>query len=334
MTVPSTALEVHLASRPTGFPTPDDFALVEAPVPTPGPGQLLVRNTFMSVDPYMRGRMNDAKSYVPPFALGAVLEGGAVGEVLVSDVPGIAVGDTVAHFAGWREYAVVGDAVKVDPEVAPVSTALGVLGMPGLTAYAGLLDVAAFREGDTVFVSGAAGAVGQVAGQVARLRGAKRVIGSAGSAEKVAYLVEELGFDAAFDYHDGDVRDLLAAAAPEGVDVYFDNTGGPQLEAALASANLYARFALCGAISNYNTDQPAGPRNLSLAVGKRVTLRGFLVRDHEHLRPAFEREVGGWVRDGSLRHRETITTGGLANAPAAFIGMLRGENIGKALVAL
>ncbi|GAA1262432.1 NADP-dependent oxidoreductase [Saccharothrix xinjiangensis] len=335
MTAPSTAREIRLASRPVGYPTPEDFELVEAPVPTPGDGQLLVRNLVMSVDPYMRGRMNAGESYVPPFALGAALDGGAVGEVVVSRAPGFAEGDVVLHDAGWREYGVVdaSAAVGVDPGVAPLGAYLGVLGMPGMTAYAGLLEVAEFREGDVVFVSGAAGAVGQVAGQVARLRGAKRVVGSAGSPAKVRHLVEELGFDAAFDYHDGPVADLLAAAAPEGVDVYFDNVGGEHLDAALLSFNRHGRAALCGSISNYNTPDPVGPRHLGLAVGKRLVLRGFLVRDHEHLREQFTREVGGWVADGSLRYRETVTEG-LERAPEAFIGMLRGENVGKALVTL
>ncbi|MFD1151958.1 NADP-dependent oxidoreductase [Saccharothrix hoggarensis] len=335
MTLPSTAREIRLASRPEGFPTVDDFQLAEAPVPTIGDGQLLVRNIVMSVDPYMRGRMNVGKSYVPPFEIGKALDGGAVGEVVASNAPGFEVGDTVLHFLGWREYGAVdaADAVKVDPEAAPVNAYLGVLGMPGMTAYAGLLDVAAFKEGDVVFVSGAAGAVGQVAGQVARLRGAKRVIGSAGSDEKVKYLVDDLGFDAAFNYRNGPVGELLAEAAPDGIDVYFDNVGGDHLEAAIDSLTMHGRVALCGAISNYNTKTPSGARNIGLAVGKRLTLRGFLVRDHEHLREQFAREVGGWIAEGKLRYQETVTEG-LDRAPEAFIGMLRGENTGKALVRL
>ncbi|NUT48054.1 MAG: NADP-dependent oxidoreductase [Saccharothrix sp.] len=335
MTLPSTAREIRLASRPEGFPTPEDFDLVEAPTPTAGDGQLLVRNLVMSVDPYMRGRMNEGRSYVAPFELGRPLDGGAVGEVLVSNAPGFAVGDTVLHGLGWREYAAVdaAHAVRVDPRAAPVGAYLGVLGMPGMTAYAGLLDVAAFKEGDVVFVSGAAGAVGQVAGQVARLRGARRVIGSAGSDAKVKYLVDELGFDAAFNYKDGPVTEQLAQAAPDGVDVYFDNVGGEHLEAAIDALNPHGRVALCGAIANYNTRTPVGARNLGLAVGKRLTLRGFLVRDHEHLREQFVREVGGWIASGELRYQETVTPG-LDRAPEAFIGMLRGENVGKALVTL
>ncbi|GAA0217323.1 NADP-dependent oxidoreductase [Saccharothrix mutabilis subsp. mutabilis] len=335
MIVPSTAQEIRLASRPKGFPTPENFELAEVEVPTPGDGQLLVRNAVMSVDPYMRGRMNDAKSYVPPFELGEPLDGGAVGEVVASNAEGFAVGDTVLHGLGWREYALLdaAHATKVDPTAAPLGAYLGVLGMPGMTAYAGLVEVAAFKEGDVVFVSGAAGAVGQVAGQIARLKGASRVVGSAGTDTKVEYLVEELGFDAAFNYRNGPVRDQLAKAAPDGIDVYFDNVGGDHLEAALDAFNLYGRAALCGAISVYNDTEPQpGPRNLFLAVGKRLTLRGYLVADHAHLREQFVREVGGWVASGELKYDETITEGGVAKAPEAFLGMLRGENLGKALV--
>ncbi|MFJ6669911.1 NADP-dependent oxidoreductase [Actinosynnema sp. NPDC091369] len=332
---PSTAREIRLASRPEGFPTPENFELVEVPLPEVADGQVLVRNQVMSVDPYMRGRMNAGKSYVAPFEVGAALDGGAVGEVVASKAPGFEVGDTVLHGLGWREYAAVdaAHATKVDPQAAPIGAYLGVLGMPGMTAYAGLLEVAAFKEGDVVFVSGAAGAVGQVAGQVARLRGAKRVIGSAGSDAKVEYLVEELGFDAAFNYKDGPVGELLAQAAPDGIDVYFDNVGGDHLEAAIDAFTDHGRAALCGAISHYNTKTPIGPRNLGLAVGKRLTLRGFLVHDHKHLRADFVREVGGWIDSGELRYRETVTEG-LDRAPEAFIGMLRGENLGKALVTL
>jgi NADPH-dependent curcumin reductase CurA len=335
MTLPSTAREIHLASRPEGFPTGDNFDLVEVPVPTIGDGQLLVRNIVMSVDPYMRGRMNEGKSYIPPFEVGQALSGEAVGEVVASNAPGFAVGDKVRHFLGWREYSAVdaAGAAKVDPDAAPLGAYLGVLGMPGLTAYAGLLEIASFKEGDTVFVSGAAGAVGQVVGQVARLRGAKRVIGSAGSDAKVKYLVEELGFDAAFNYKDGPVGEQLAKAAPDGIDVYFDNVGGEHLEAAIDALTVFGRVTLCGSISNYNTTTPAGVRNLGLAVGKRLTLRGMLVFDLEHLRDQFVREVAGWIAEGKLRYRETVTEG-LDRAPEAFIGMLNGENTGKALVTL
>lgn len=327
--------EIRLAARPHGEPRDGDFELAEADVPPVGDGEVLIRNTWMSVDPYMRGRMNDAKSYVPPFELGAPLDGGAVGEVVESSSDAVAPGDTVLHGLGWREYAVSSaDRVrKVDTSLAPPQAYLGVLGMPGLTAYAGLVDVAGLCEGDVVFVSGAAGAVGGLAGQIAKLRG-HHVIGSAGSAEKVAYVTGELGFDAAFDYNDGDVADLLSGAAPDGIDVYFDNVGGAHLEAAIGALNRHGRVALCGAISNYNaTSPPTGPRNLHLAVGKRLTLRGFIVRDHGHLMPDFTREVGTWLSEGRISYRETVVEG-IENAPAAFIGLLRGENTGKMLVKL
>ncbi|KAB1927591.1 NADP-dependent oxidoreductase [Micromonospora noduli] len=324
--------EIHLASRPQGWPTEDTFRLVETEVPTPGPGQIVVRNQYMSVDPYMRGRMNDVKSYVPPFALDAPLDGAAVGEVVASEAADIAVGTTVLHGLGWREYALLDAAAArpVDPSIAPVSAYLSVLGMTGLTAYAGLLEVAAMKPGETVFVSAAAGAVGSLVGQIAKLKGAGRVIGSAGSPAKVERL-RALGFDAAFDYHDG-VRESLRAAAPDGVDVYFDNVGGDHLEAAISAMNLHGRAAICGMISQYNaTEPPAAPRNLALVIGKRLTLRGFLVNDHNDVRAAFVRDVSGWLRDGTLSYDETIVDG-IENAPEAFIGVLRGDNLGKMLV--
>ncbi|WFF00549.1 NADP-dependent oxidoreductase [Micromonospora sp. WMMD964] len=325
--------EIHLASRPEGWPTDDNFRLVETDVPTPGPGQIVVRNQYLSVDPYMRGRMNDVKSYVAPFALDAPLDGAAIGEVVASAAADIAVGATVLHGLGWREYALL-DATAarpVDPSIAPVSAYLSVLGMTGLTAYAGLLEVAAMKPGETVFVSAAAGAVGSLVGQIAKLKGAGRVVGSAGSAAKVERL-RALGFDAAFDYHDGPVRDSLRTAAPDGVDVYFDNVGGDHLEAAISAMNLHGRVAICGMIAQYNdTEPPAAPRNLALVIGKRLTLRGFLVNDHNAVRPAFVRDVAGWLRDGTLSYDETIVDG-IENAPAAFLGLLRGENLGKMLV--
>ena len=333
----STALEVRLAARPNGWPTEDTFEIAEVDIPTPGEGQILVRNVFMSVDPYMRGRMNDVKSYVPPFQVGRPLDGGAVGEIVAvgEGVSGLAVGDSVLHGLGWREYAVVPatHAVKVDPSIAPLSAYLGVLGMPGLTAYAGLLATAEFKEGDVVFVSGAAGDVGQLVGQIARLKGASRVIGSAGSPEKVKYLVEELGFDAAFNYKDGPVAEQLAAAAPNGIDVYFDNVGGEHLEAAISSLNVHGRVAICGAIAQYNdTEPPAAPRNLVQVIAKRLTLRGLLVGDHKDLQQQFVTEVGAWIASGQLKYSETVIEGGARQAPSAFLGMLRGDNTGKMLV--
>ncbi|MGN9890933.1 NADP-dependent oxidoreductase [Micromonospora sp. L31] len=329
----STNREIHLASRPQGWPTADNFRLVETEVPTPGPGQIVVRNQFMSVDPYMRGRMNDVKSYVPPFQLGAPLDGGAVGAVVASEADGVKVGDTVLHGLGWREYALLDAkaARPVDPTIASVSAYLSVLGMTGLTAYAGLLDVAGMKPGESVFVSAAAGSVGSLVGQIAKLKGAGHVVGSAGSAAKVERL-KALGFDAAFDYHDGPVRDSLRAAAPNGIDVYFDNVGGDHLEAAISAMNLHGRAAICGMIAQYNdTEPPAAPRNLAMVIGKRLTLRGFLVSDHGNLREQFVRDVAGWLRDGKLAYDETIIDG-IENAPEAFLGLLRGENLGKMLV--
>ncbi|MFD9129658.1 NADP-dependent oxidoreductase [Kitasatospora sp. NPDC059571] len=334
--IPTTGREWHLAARPAGRPVPSDFALVEAPVRQPGPGEILVRNAYLSVDPYMRGRMNDVKSYVPPFAIGAAMDGGAVGYVVASAAEGFEVGDAVLHGLGWREYATLpaAQSVKVDPELAPLSYYLGVLGMPGLTAYAGLLEVASFAEGDTVFVSGAAGAVGSLVGQIARLKGAARVIGSAGSADKVAKLVDDYGFDAAFNYKDAPVAEQLAAAAPDGIDVYFDNVGGDHLEAAIASLNPHGRVTLCGAIAQYNdTSAPAAPRNLAAAIGKRLRLQGMLVRDHAALQPQFVAEIAGWLKDGSLRYDETVVEG-VENTAEAFLGLLRGDNTGKMVVKL
>ncbi|MCO6010706.1 NADP-dependent oxidoreductase [Actinoallomurus purpureus] len=329
--------EVHLVSRPHGWPEPTDFALVETELPPPGDGEALVRNLFMSVDPYMRGRMNDVKSYTPPFALNEVMTGGAIGEVVESNSPDLRPGDVVLHQLGWREHAVApaDQFHKVTPVdgVSP-SAFLGVLGMPGLTAYAGLLDIAGMKEGDTVFVSGAAGAVGSLVGQIARLRGAARVIGSAGSDEKVAYLTDRLGFDAAFNYKSGLVRKLLAEAAPDGIDVYFDNVGGDHLEAAIEAFNNHGRAAICGAISMYNATEPQpAPRNLPLMIGKRLTLRGFIVIDHYHQFGDFVREVGGWLAEGQMEFEETVFEG-VDHAVDAFLAMLRGQNTGKMIVRL
>ena len=334
--LPSTGREWHLVSRPVGFPQPSDFALVEAEVRQPGPGEVLVRNAYVSVDPYMRGRMSSAKSYVAPFELGKTMQGGAVGEVVVSNAEGIEAGDHVLHFLGWREYAVVDakQAVKVDPGAAPLSTYLGVLGMTGLTAYAGLLRTASFKEGDSVFVSGAAGAVGSQVGQIARLKGASRVIGSAGSDEKVKLLLEEYGFDAAFNYKNGPVAQQLREAAPDGVDVYFDNVGGDHLEAAIGSLNRDGRIAVCGMISVYNNTEAApGPRNLARLIQTRGRIQGFLVGDHYDLQQEFVQEVGAWIRSGELKYTETVVEG-IENNLEAFFGVLRGDNTGKMIVKL
>ncbi|HLJ03038.1 MAG TPA: NADP-dependent oxidoreductase [Solirubrobacteraceae bacterium] len=333
--MPQRSREIRLAGRPEGEPELRHFELAETEVSDPGPGEVLVRNLWMSVDPYMRGRMSDRPSYVPPFELGAPLQGGAIGEVIkAGDSKGPEPGTLVTHQLGWREYATLpaNQAMAIDPDVAPPQAYLGVLGMPGLTAYVGLLDIGELREGDVVFVSAAAGAVGSLAGQIAKARG-HRVIGSAGPPEKVAWVRDELGFDAVFSYRDGPVAARLSEAAPEGIDLYFDNVGGEHLEAAIGALRVHGRIAMCGAISSYNDPHPTGPRNLTLAIGKRLTMRGFIILDHFNRLPEFVREVAPLVRDGKVRYRETVVEG-IERAPEAFIGLLRGDNVGKMLVKL
>ncbi|KAD3720661.1 zinc-binding dehydrogenase [Arthrobacter yangruifuii] len=333
-TYPETSREIQLASRPEGWPTEENFRLAEAAVPELQEGQILVRNLYMSVDPYMRGRMNDVKSYVPPFTLDAPLEGGAVGEVVESRSESHKPGDKILHGLGWRDYAVLDGkrARVIDTEQAPASAYLGVLGMTGLTAYVGLTKVAEFREGDVVFVSGAAGAVGSLVGQIAKALGAKKVIGSAGSAEKVQHLLD-LGFDEAFNYHDGPVKDSLKkAAGADGIDVYFDNVGGEHLEAALSVMNKFGRIAMCGAISQYN-DAPVGPRNLAIAIGKEITLRGFIVGSYNQYADEFASLMTGWLQENKVRYDETFVDG-LENAPQAFIDLMKGANKGKMIVTL
>ena len=334
--LPTSTREIRLASRPAGRPVPENFRLAESPLPELKDGQILVRNLYISVDPYMRGRMNDAKSYSAPFALDAALDGGAVGEVIASRAEGRKVGDAVVHQLGWREYAVLeADATSVArTDLAPASAFLGALGMTGLTAYAGLLKVAGFKAGDAVFVSGAAGAVGSLVGQIAKAMGASRVIGSAGTPGKVARLLE-LGFDAAFNYHEGPVREQLEkAAGPAGIDVYFDNVGGEHLEAALAVLNVGGRVAMCGAIAQYNSTEPTpAPRNLMLAIGKQLTLRGFLVGGQRQHSAEFFEKMSAWLADGTVRYDETVVDG-LENAPQAFMDLLDGGNTGKMLVRL
>ena len=332
--MPTTTREIHLVARPQGWPTPDDFRLVETTLPDPGPGEVLVRNTVMSVDPYMRGRMNDVKSYVPPYRLGEAMDGGAVGEVIASNDDSLAVGDRVLHQLGWREHALAPAAAfrRIDTDVVDETAYLGVLGMPGLTAYVGLVAIAGMREGDRVLISGAAGAVGSVAGQVARLLGASAVVGSAGSPEKVAWLTEELGFDAAVDYHDGRPLELLEPHGP--FDVYFDNVGGEHLEAAIALMSDHGRIAACGSIASYNDERPTpGPRNMFQVVTKRLRMEGFIVTDHADLAREYRRLAVQWVAEGRLVHRETVVEG-LDRAVDAFLGLHRGNNIGKMLVRL
>jgi len=324
--------EIRLVARPKGFPGEDLFELAETPIPEPGEGQLLVRNAYFSVDPYMRPRMNDVRSYVAPFTLGEPMVGGAVGRVERSRNDRYAEGDWVVHGLGWREWALSdGSGMRrIDSAVAPVSSFLGVLGMPGLTAYYGLFELGQPQEGETVFVSGAAGAVGSAAGQMAKIAGC-RVVGSAGSAAKIEWL-RELGFDAAFNYREQPVREALAEAAPEGIDVYFDNVGGDHIEAAIGALHTYGRVAACGSVSRYNDVEPSpGPRNMFMVVTKRLRIQGYIITDHYDRYPEFFERASEWVREGRLRYRETVVEG-IDNAPRAFLGLLRGENIGKMLV--
>ncbi|MEU6714994.1 NADP-dependent oxidoreductase [Nonomuraea sp. NPDC046802] len=329
--------EWHLTRRPPAQASVDDFALVEAQIPELLPGQVLVRNTHLSVDPYMRGRMDDRPSYIPPFPLNAPLEGGAVGVVVESRADGVKPGQVVEHFLGLREATVIDAAgvVPIDTDDLPAEIYLGVLGVTGLTAWLGITQVASVGPGDTVFVTGAAGAVGSIAGQIARLRGAKRVIGSAGSSAKVRHLVDDLGFDTAFDYHDGAAGEHLAQAAPDGIDVVFDNVGGAQLEAAIDHLRVGARLALCGMASQYDGREPHGLRNLYQLVTKRATARGFLVTDHQDQIPAFRAEVGSWVRSGEIVHRQTVLDG-IERVPEALLGLLGSgaPTIGKVVVRL
>jgi NADPH-dependent curcumin reductase CurA len=330
--VPTSSREIRLVARPHGTPLPSDFEVAGVELPDPVDGEVLVRNAYVSVDPYMRGRMNEAKSYVPAFDLGRPMTGGAVGQVVASRNDRWTEGTWVLHDLGWREAAVSdGRGMRpIDPTVAPISTALGVLGMTGVTAFVGIADIADVGAGDTVFVSGAAGAVGSIASQLARLRGA-RVVGSAGSTEKVAWL-RELGLDGVFDYTRTPTREALRELAPDGIDVYFDNVGGDTLEAAIGAMNLRGQIVACGAISRYNAiEAQPGPRNLFMVVTKRLRMQGFIVFDHVDRYPAFLAEVGPRVADGSIRYRETIVDG-IERAPEAFIGMLEGANIGKMLV--
>ncbi len=331
----TTSREIRLKSRPVGVPTADNFELGTVQLPDPAPGEVQVRNSWMTVDPYMRGRMNDVKSYSPPFQIGEALQGGAVGEVTASNDPAFKVGDAVQSFFGWREAfnAPAAMVQKLDTHGLPPQAFLGVAGMPGMTAYIGLLRIAALKDGDVVFVSAAAGAVGQIVCQIAKLKG-HTVIGSAGGADKVAYL-KEIGVDHVIDYKaEPDLTAALMRVAPDGIDVYFENVGGAHMEAALMAARPFGRFALCGMISQYNaTDAGAGVHGLIVAVGKQLRLEGFIVSSHADMQIQFIQDMSAWIASGKVKWRETVEEG-IENAPAAFLKLFKGENLGKMLVRL
>jgi NADPH-dependent curcumin reductase CurA len=329
------AREIHLKSRPEGLPQAGNFQLIERDLPAPGANEVLVKNLWMSVDPYMRGRMYDRPSYVPPFALGEALQGGAIGEIVESNDPNLKPGDLVESSNGWRDYFVsYGGAVQKLPDVSvPPQAYLGVLGMPGVTAYSGMKRIGEPKEGQTVFVSGAGGAVGSLVCQMSKIWGLN-VVASAGSDEKIAWL-KSVGVDTAINYQTcGNLTDALKAAAPKGFDIYFDNVGGEHLEAALEVARPFARFIECGMISAYNDKEPTpGPRNMTYIVGKRIRMQGFIVIDYWDMKPEFQREMTQWIKDGRVKWEETVENG-IENAPAAFLKLFSGANIGKMLVKL
>ena len=334
MSIPKTYRRVVLVRRPPGEPVESDFRVEEAAMPEPRHGEVLVKVHYLSLDPYQRGRMREAASYAAPVGLGEVMTGGIVGEVVKSEHAGFKVGDIVEDRLGWQEYAVGGGPTlrKVDPSIAPISTANGVLGMPGMTAYFGLLHVGQPKPGETIVVSAASGAVGQVVGQIGKIMGC-RVVGIAGGPKKCGFVKDELGFDACLDYKtEKDLDAALRAACPHGIDVYFDNVGGTITDSVLRNLNFFARVALCGSISQYNaTAAEMGPRLFGTFVGKRVNMRGFIVTDFaQHYGPAM-RQMGEWIASGKLKYREDIVVG-IDKAPRAFIGLLRGENFGKLLV--
>jgi NADPH-dependent curcumin reductase CurA len=330
--------QILLASRPAGLPTPENFRIVQTPVPEPADGQLLLEILYLSLDPYMRGRMDDAKSYAKPVDIGGVMEGGTVARVLASKHPDYTTGDIVLSHSGWQRYALSdGENLrKLDPALAPISTALGVLGMPGFTAWAGLLQIGQPKPGETVVVAAASGAVGSAVGQIARIRGA-RAVGIAGGAEKCAFVRDELGFDAVIDHRAPDFAQQLADACPNGIDVYFENVGGKVWDAVFPLLNDFARVPVCGLISQYNALPQAeqGPDKLALVMRdvlkKSLTIRGFIQREFAALRPDFLREAGKWIEDGRLRYREDIVDG-LERAPTAFIDLLQGRNFGKLVI--
>ncbi len=331
--------EIRLKRRPEGPATFDDFELTTSAVPKPAEGQALVKTLYFSVDPYMRGRMNAGRSYVDNFEVGGPITGGSVGQVIESAVPGLSDGDYVSGFGGWTEYF-VGDAstlAKIDPELAPLSTYLGVMGMPGATAYFGLLEIGQPQEGETIFVSAASGAVGSIVCQIGKIKGC-RVVGSVGSTEKVDWLLDVAGADAALNYKDyattAALRAALGERCPNGIDVYFENVGGMHLEAALSLMNLHGRIPLCGMISGYNANTPMpGPSNLGIAIGNRLRLEGFIVGDFYANLPTFQAEMSRWIAEGQVRYEETIVQG-VENAPEAFARLFTGEKMGKMLVSV
>ncbi len=327
--------QIVLAARPIGYPKESDFKLIETPIPTPEEGQVLVKTLFLSVDPYMRGRMNQTRSYAPNVEYNEVMVGGVIAQVVESKHADFQVGDIVNAHIGWQEYGVAkGEELrKVDPTLAPISTGIGILGMPGLTAYFGLLEVGELKDGETVFVSGAAGAVGSVVGQIAKIKGC-RVVGSAGTDEKIKFVLDNLGFDAAFNYKNvTDYHAKLAELCPDGIDVYFDNVGGLITDAVFPNLRIKGRVVICGQISQYNLEKPeTGPRFLWHLITKRARIEGFLVFDFVEQHPQALKQMAEWLQQGKLKYRETITEGGIEKAPAAFISMLKGGNIGKQLV--
>jgi NADPH-dependent curcumin reductase len=331
------ARRVVLASRPVGEPTPDNFRIEEFPVPIPGVGEVLLRTLWLSLDPYMRGRMSDAPSYAAPVPVGGVMEGGAVSEVIASNNDAFAVRDIVFGQTGWQTHAISsGKGLrKLDPTAAPISYGVGVLGMPGMTAYFGLAEIGKPQAGETLVVAAASGAVGSVVGQIAKIKGA-RAIGIAGGAEKCRYVKEELGFDDCVDHRAPDLAEKLKAACPKGIDVYFENVGGKVFEAVFPLLNLNARVPVCGVIAHYNaTELPPGPNWVPVlmrgVLSKRLTVRGFLVGDFFPRYGEFIKEMSAWVKGGQVKYREHVIEG-LDNAPRGLIGVLRGENFGKALV--
>jgi NADPH-dependent curcumin reductase len=328
----NTNRQILLKSRPQGAPSLDNFELTETPIPEPGEGELLMRTRYLSLDPYMRGRMSAAKSYAKPAAVGAPMVGGTVGEVVKSRHPGYAAGDIVLGYGGWQDYALSSGTGlrKLDPAAAPVSTALGVLGMPGMTAYVGLLEIGQPKPGETVVVAAASGAVGSVVGQIAKIKGC-RAVGIAGGAEKCRFVAGELAFDACIDHRAADFVQKLEAACPQGVDVYFENVGGAVQQTVWPLLNDFARVPVCGLIAQYNAATPMPGPDMFSVLRKRLLLRGFIVSDFAAKQGDFLRDVGEWLRSGRLKYREDVVEG-LEQAPAAFLGLLQGKNFGKLLV--